>query len=226
MLDNQEVLNCFESDGIDHLWVIWHDYNGRSCAKTVSKDRLASVFDKGVVFAKADLDFNLQDHMADNSTFTAETGDFLAVPDPSSYASIPYHDATARMHAFLRTDDGSAWDACPRTQLQRVLEAYKAHGLSVRVSFEAEFILFVPDGEGDFQPADKDLMFTVAGLDRHFSLWQDITHDLQSMGVQVEQLGKEYGPGQYEATTRYAEPLKGVDDYLTFKEVGRAAAFP
>jgi len=64
----------------------------------------------------------------------------------------------------------------------------------------------------------------VAGLDRHFSLWQDITHDLHSMGVQVEQLGKEYGPGQYEATTRHAQPLKAVDDYLTFKEVVRAKA--
>jgi glutamine synthetase len=44
------------------------------------------------------------------------------------------------------------------------------------------------------------------------------------MGVVVEQLGKEYGPAQYEATTHYDEAIKAVDDYLTFKEVVRALA--
>lgn len=223
-MNTQEVLNRLKSDFIEQLWVIWHDYSGRSCTKTVSKECFAGIFENGVVFAKADLDFNLENHMAPGSIFTAETGDFLAVPDPGSYAPIPYRNATARMHAFMRADDGSVWEACPRTQLQRTLEAYAAEGLSVRVAFEAEFTLFVPDGNGEHRPADTDGMFTVAGVDRHYSLWQGIIDNLHSMGVLVEQLGKEYGPGQYEATTRYDEPLKAVDDYLTFKEVVRALA--
>lgn len=223
-MDTQEVLNRLEADGIEHLWVIWHDYGGRSCAKTVSKEPIADIFEKGVVFAKADLDFNFEDHMAPGSTLTAETGDFLAIPDPSNYAPIPYRNATARMHAFMRADDGSVWEGCPRTQLQRVVEAYASEGLTLRVGFEAEFILFVPMDSGEFRPADDDGMFTVAGLDRHYSLWQDLIDSLNGMDVLVEQLGKEYGPGQYEATTRYDAPLKAVDDYLTFKEVTRALA--
>jgi len=224
MMDAQGVLSCLESEGIEHLWVIFHDYSGRSCTKTVSKERFAGIFEKGVVFAKADLDFNLEDHMAPGSIFTAETGDFLAIPDPSSYAPIPYRKASARMHAFMRADDGSAWEGCPRTQLQRMVEAYAAEELSVRVGFESELTLFEPVGDGEYRPADTDGMFTVAGLDRHYSLWQRIIDSLHGMGVLVEQLGKEYGPGQYEATTRYDEPLKAVDDYLTFKEVVRALA--
>ncbi len=224
MMDIQEVQNLLKSDGIEHLWVIWHDYSGRSCTKMVSKERFEGVFDKGVVFAKADVDFNLADHMAPDSIFTAETGDFLAIPDPCSYAPIPYRNAAARMHAFMRADDGSSWEGCPRTQLQRIVETYDAEGLNLRVAFEAEFTLFVPVGDGEYQPADTDGMFTVAGLDRHYSLWQSIIDSLRGMGVRVEQLGKEYGPGQYEATTRYDEPLKAVDDYLTFKEVVRALA--
>jgi glutamine synthetase len=224
LVNAQEVLTLLESQGIEHLWVIYHDYHGRSCTKTVPKERFANIFEKGVVFARANLDFNLQDHMAPDSAFTAETGDFLAIPDPTSYAPIPYHAATARMHAFLRADDGSAWEGCPRTQLQRVLDAFAAEGLGVRAGFEAEFILFAPVSDGEYQPADSDGMFTVSGLDRHNSLLQGITKGLQGMGVTVEQLGKEYGPGQYEATTRYAEPLKAVDDYLTLKEVVRSLA--
>ena len=77
------------------------------------------------------------------------------------------------------------------------------------------------DENGEHRPADTDGMFTVAGLDRHYELWQRIIYTLESMDVNVDQLGKEYGPGQYEATTHYAGPLKAVDNYLTFKSNSR-----
>jgi glutamine synthetase len=223
-MEAQEVLSRLESEGIEHLWVIYHDYSGRSCTKTVPKERFAGVVDHGVVFARANLDFNLEDHMAPASIFLAHTGDFLAVPDPNSYAAIPYREATARMHAFMRADGGLAWEGCPRTQLQRMVDAYAAQGLGVRVGFEAELMLFEPVGDGQYRPADSDGMFTLNGLDRHYTLWQRVIDSLHAMGVTVEQLGKEYGPAQYEATTRYDAPLKAVDDYLTFKEVVRALA--
>ena len=34
------------------------------------------------------------------------------------------------MHAFMRADDGSVWEGCPRAQLLRVLDAYATEGLS------------------------------------------------------------------------------------------------
>jgi len=224
MTDAQEVLSRLNSEGIEHLWVIWHDYSGRSCAKTIPKEKFTDIFEKGVVFARADLGFNLGDQMASGSIFGADTGDFLAVPDPNSYAPIPYRERTAQMYAFMRDEDGSPWEACPRTRLQRVVDTYAAEGLNVRASFESEFILFEPAGDGDYRPAGTEGMFTVAGLDRHYSLCQLIMDSLQAMGVSVEQLGKEFGPGQYEATTHYDEAMKAADDFCTFKEVVRAVA--
>lgn len=223
-MDKQTLLKRLEQDGVKNLWVIYHDYSGRSCAKTIPKERFAGAVEHGVVFARANLDFTLEDHQAEGAVFLADTGDFMAVPDPASYTVIPYYEATAQVHAFMRTDDGSAWEGCPRTQLQRMVEAYAAEGLSLRVGFEPEFILFETTPEGDYRPADADGMFTVAGLDRHYGLWQQIIDQLHEMGVKVDQLGKEYGPGQYEATTRYDEPLKAVDNYLIFKEVVRSLA--
>lgn len=223
-MDTQALLQRLDGDGIEHLWVIYHDYSGRACAKSIPRERFGSTVERGVVFARANLDFTLEDHQAVGATFLADTGDFMAVPDPASYAHLPYYKKTARAHAFMRADDGSAWAGCPRTRLQRQIEAYAAAGLSVRVAFEPEFILFAPTGDGEYRTADQDGMFTVAGLDRHYSLWQHITETLHHMGVLVDQLGKEYGHGQYEATTHYDEPLKAVDNYLTFKEVVRTLA--
>lgn len=223
-MDTQTLLKRLETDHIEQLWVIYHDYSGRSCAKTVPQERFASTIERGLVFARANLNFTLEDHQAVGAAFLADTGDFLAVPDPASYAPIPYYEATARLHAFMRADDGSPWAGCPRTQLQRMVEAYAAEGFTVQVAFEPEFILFEPGSEGEYRPADRDGMFTVAGLDRHYALWQRITSSLQRMGVRVDQLGKEYGAGQYEASTRHDQPLQAVDNYLTFKEVVRTLA--
>lgn len=223
-MDTQTLLQRLESDDISHLWVIYHDYSGRSCAKTIPKERFASTVARGVVFARANLDFTLEDHQAEGAIFLADTGDFMAVPDPTSYAPVPYYPATGRVHAFMRTDDGSEWEGCPRTRLQKTVEAYAAEGLTVQAAFEPEFTLFEASDEGEYVPADRDGMFTVAGLDRHYQLWQEVIDTLREMDVQVDQLGKEYGAGQYEASTHYGDPLKAVDNYLTFKEVVRSLA--
>jgi glutamine synthetase len=224
-MNRSELLKSLENDGIQHLWVIYHDYSGRSCAKTVPKERFASTAERGVVFARANLDFTLEDHQAPAGQFMADTGDFLAVPDPDSYAVIPYHKATARAHVFMRANaEGELWEGCPRTRLERMVAAYAAEGLSVQVGFEAEFTMFVKTAEGEYSHSDHDGMFTVAGLERHYTLWRNIIETLEAMGVSVMQHGKEYGPGQYEMTTRHASPIKAADDYLTLKEVVRALA--
>ncbi|MBN1318154.1 MAG: glutamine synthetase [Anaerolineales bacterium] len=223
-MDTQDLMKRLDKDDIQHLWVIYHDYSGRSCAKSVPQARFAGTVKHGLVFARANVDFTLEDHQAAGAVFLADSGDFMAVPDPNSYAPVPYYPNTARVHAFMRTDDGSDWEGCPRTQLQRVVDAFAAKGITIQAAFEPEFALFESDGDGEYRPADADGMFTVAGLDRHYPLWQRITDTLNEMGVSVDQLGKEYGPGQYEATTRHAEPLRAVDNYLTFKEVVRALA--
>ena len=50
-MDKQDLLKRLKEDKIDNLWVAYHDYNGRACAKTVPKSKFESVVDGGVVFA-------------------------------------------------------------------------------------------------------------------------------------------------------------------------------
>ena len=223
------LLKRLNADEIDNLTVVYHDYGGRACAKTIPRERFESVIQHGVVFARANLNFQFDDHQSAGATFLADTGDFLAVPDPSSYARVPYQESTARVHAFMRSDDGSPWDGCPRHRLQMVVDEFAQEGLSVRVGLEPEFYIFEPSGDGDYLPADRDGMFTLAGLDRHYPLWKSVTDDLREMDVDVEQFGKEYGPAQYEGSPRYGSPVASVDGYLVFKDVvknrARAAGY-
>ena len=79
-MDKQALLQRLDSDGIEHLWIIYHDYNGRSCAKSVPKRRFASALERGVVFAQANVDFTLEDHQAEGSVFLADTATFWPYP--------------------------------------------------------------------------------------------------------------------------------------------------
>ena len=223
-MNTDDLLNRLNIDGIDNLSVVYHDYSGRACAKTIPKERFAATLAKGVVFARANLSFSVDDHQSADASFLADTGDFLAVPDPNSYTRIPYLPATARVHAYMCTEDGARWEGCPRARLQNMVDAYAEQGLSVRVGLEPEFYLLEQVGEHEYRPVDHDGMFTLAGLERHYPLWKRISDDLRDMDIVLEQFGKEYGPAQYEGTPRYDEPVPAIDKFLLFKDVVRARA--
>lgn len=212
-----------QADTVTQLWVIYHDYSGLAHAKTVPPERFADAVTSGIGFAKANMDFNVLDHQVPHPAFGAETGDFFAVPDPDTYAPLPYHPGAARAYASLTLAGGERWDGCPRSALQRVVADYAAEGLQVRAAFEPECYLFKP-GDAGYEPADQSRMFTVDGLERHSALLTRLAETLRAMGVTLEQVGAEYGPGQYEVNVRHAEPLRAADDLLTLKEALRALA--
>lgn len=223
-MNRETMLKRLEDDEIEHLWPIFHDYNGRACAKTVPKKRLRATIENGLVFARANLDFTTADHQAHNAGFLADSGDFMAVPDPNSYVKLPYRTKTAQAHVFMRQEDGAPWIGCPRTRLQQMIDELAAAGLRAQVGMEPEFTLLYPDGQGEYKPVAHDGMYTVDGLDRHYAFLQNLVETLEEMGIQVTQIGKEYGPGQYEGNFQHASPIRAVDDYLIYTQVVRALA--
>lgn len=222
--DAEMLLACLERDRIEHLWVTYHDYSGRAAAKTIPKSGFEGAATNGVVFAMANLDMDTLDHQAVGSTFLADSGDFLAVPDPRSYVVLRHYPNTARVHAWMRATDGSSWQGCPRTRLQAVVDELRRGGYSVQTALEPEFYLVVKSEDGEYRPVNATRMFSQAGLAVESKFVTRVVEDLREMGVTVAQLGKEYGPGQYEMTIRHASPLEAVDDYYSLKDVVRDAA--
>ncbi|MCY4020398.1 MAG: glutamine synthetase family protein [Chloroflexi bacterium] len=223
-MDRQDLLNRLEDDKIENLWVTYHDFNGRACAKTIPKSRFAQVVEGGVVFARANLSFGVDDHMAPDGIWQAQTGDFLALPDPDAYWALPYIDNTAIVLCNMMTEDYQPFDACPRQILGRTLSLFAGQGIEITAALEAEFSLFTKTEDGDVAPCRAGGMFTVAGLNQFADLLQDIVATLEAMGIQVEQMGKEYGASQFEFSVRYDAPLAAADRYLITKEVTRALA--
>lgn len=223
-MDSQDLLKRLEEDKIEYLWVTYHDYNGRACAKTIPKRKFASVVEGGVVFARANLEFGVADQMAADGIWQAETGDFMAVPDPNAYWKLPYLENTAIVFCNMMTEAYQPFEGCPRQTLGKALSGYAARNISITAALEAEFSLYTNTDDGDYQPSHAGGMFTVAGLNQFAGLMHEIVAALETMDVPVEQLGKEYGSSQFEFSMLYGDPLGAADRYLISKEVTRALA--
>jgi glutamine synthetase len=223
-MDSNDLLKRLADDNIQNFWIVYHDYSGRACAKTLPPPRFKQAVEGGIVFARANLDFAVNDHNPADALFTPDTGDFMAVPDPNTYRKLPYLPNTALAHVFMLTEDYEPFDGCPRTALANMVEQYAAQDMSLTAAFEPEFSLFNKIGDGEYEPSNFDGMYTLAGLNRHADLIHQMIATLEEMGISVEQLGKEYGPSQYEMSIKYGSPLQAADDYLVMKEVVRALA--
>jgi glutamine synthetase len=217
-----------KEDGISELWVIYHDLSGRAQVRSVPSQRIDRVLRDGVTFARANVDFNVLDHQVPDVVFGAETGDFLAVPDPATYARVPHHPGAARTYSFLHDADGQAWAGCARAALRAMDARFSSRGLALRVAFEPECYLLVRTADG-YQPAARAKMFTLNALESQRQLLSLLMTSLAEMGVELEQVAPEFGPGQFEINIGHQPPLRAVDDLMTVKEelhaLARAAGF-
>ena len=210
-------------DGIAELWVVYHDLSGRAQVKNVPRERLDQVLAGGVTFARANFDFNVLDHQVPDFIFGAETGDFLAVPDPATYACVPHHPGAARTYSFLHNADGSAWAGCSRAALRAMEERFASRGLALRAAFEPECYLLKRTDAG-YQPVGRARMFTLDALESQRQLMSLLLTSLAEMGVELEQVAPEYGPGQFEINIGHQPPLRAADNLMTVKEELRALA--
>ena len=222
--DADGLLRRLDDDGIEHLWIAYHDYSGVPSAKSIPPESFRSSVHDGVVFALANLDMDIRDVQPPTATLLADSGDFMAVPDPRSYSVLPRFPKTARVHAWMRATDGSPWQGCPRTRLEGVMNELLHEGYSVQAALEPEFYLFRKDEQGEYFPINQTRMFTMEGLQVEGRFSRRVIEELRGMGIVVGQLGKEYGRGQYEMSIRHGDPIQAIDDYWSLKEVVRDAA--
>jgi glutamine synthetase len=214
---NPDLIDRLKLDDIDFLWVAYHDYGGRASAKTLPRPSMDSAVRNGVVFAKANLNMDANDHQVAGATMLANSGDMMAVPDPRSYTLLPRYPNTALTHVYLREPDGSVWEGCPRTRLDTIVRKLRDEGFTIQAALEPEFTLLFRSEDDELAPINHSRMFSQDGLAKANAFIVDLMTELAAMGINVPQLGKEYGPGQYELSLQHGSPMEAVDRYLQFR---------
>src|SRR5436190_20255363 len=81
-------------------------------------------------------------------------GEIRLLPDPDSFALLPYAPHSAAFFCDFLTQNRQAWGACPRSFLKRMRQSASEQGLHLRATFEAEFTLAVRQSDGRYAPFD------------------------------------------------------------------------
>jgi len=213
-----------DAGGFDGLWITFHDYSSRSCAKWIPASQFHSAILSGGVFARANLNFTIDDQQVDRPFFGADSGDFFAIPDPDSFMPIPFRPNMGQVYSHLLTEDGEHWDGCPRGRLMAAVDQLAERRLSAQVAFEPEFTLFQQGDDGQPVPADTVTMYSVERIDRFAGLLRLVETTLAEQGVEVVQIGSEYGAGQLEINLQHSAPVAAADNALTLRDTVKALA--
>src|SRR5580698_7695230 len=126
--NKQELVAATKRDGVEFLFAMFVDMNGKPCAKMVQVSAIDVLMEDGAGFAG---------FAAGAMGQVPSSPDILAMPDLSSYMPAPWRPGLG----IIQCDpyvEGEPWPYSPRIILRRQIERLGARGISLKVGAEAE----------------------------------------------------------------------------------------
>ena len=150
-----------------------------------------------------------------------EESDMLLMPDPSTYAILPWrpaHEKVARMICDIYTYDEKPYIGDPRYILKKALDEAEEMGYVFNTGPELEFFLFkLVDGQPSILPQDAGGYFDFAPIDLAEDVRRDIVSALTEMGFEIEASHHEVAAGQHEIDFKYGDALITADNVVTYR---------
>lgn len=212
------------------------DLNGQARGKRMPR-RFAEKLEKdGTRFPLSVLNLDIWGEDIDNSPLVFETGDSdgLLLPTERGYVPMPWLQApTALLPLWAFHEDGTPFSGDPRHALARVLDRYKAYGLTPVAATEMEFYLVDDSGKEIRQPksprsgkrrAGAEIL-SLGALDAFDAFFNELYEACDAMNIPAEAAISEGGIGQFEVNLEHVpDALKAADDAWLFKLLVRGLA--
>jgi glutamine synthetase len=181
-----------------------------------------------------ELEHAMRDGMGfDGSSITGfnriEESDMVAMPDPDTFAVMPWDVADGHKVARMICDvlvpgTHEPYEGDPRWILRKALKRAADMGFdTVNVGPELEFFLF-EDETPALRTLDQGGYFDLTTLDAKGDVRKQAVLALESMGIDVEYSHHEVAPSQHEIDIRYDHALQMADNSLTYRVVVKEVA--
>jgi glutamine synthetase len=219
----RDLVRACASAGVQLVRFLYCGNDGIIRGKACHARFLESYLRSGIGLTVAMQSFNVLDQLVPEGSF-GPVGEIRLVPDPATFAVLPYTPKSARLYCDMQALDGEPWGACPRSVLKRAIGRAAAAGFQLQAAFENEFTLARREG-AELVPIDRSPCFSTIGMDAAAPVMMDVVEALTAQGVHPEQYYAELGPGQQELPVRYADALRAADNQLTVRETARGVAW-
>ncbi|XP_071950202.1 lengsin-like [Antedon mediterranea] len=215
----EEILNQLEKENVEVVRFENSDMFGISRSKLIPARHFRSKAEKGVGFRLGYLGMDSLANIVEGSGYNNDGKyrhypDAILFPDLDTFRVIPWWDNTARILAEP-TFEGKEVTAHPRTLARKQIEELKKLGYSLLSSHEYEF--YVVDA-ATMKPVTDD--YNIRSTIRMYEcapFVHQLVRDLPKVGLDLECIENEYGPGQHEITYKPSFGIKAADDAFTFK---------
>jgi glutamine synthetase len=225
-MDKEKVLEAIKAAQIDTVRIEFSDMHGVNRGKIVPAKRIEEVLEEGINCAKPTFSLDLNYNVL-SGTGTGEEVDYAdmtIIPDPATFAIVPYQVKTARLIGDIYAD-GKLFPYSPRSLLKKVLQLYKSIGLDPITAVELEFYVFKQDGSGFEYYCDKPSnVYCMNPRVDPADLVRSLQNALLSMGFNVLYCNHEFFQGQYEINWKHSDALSVADQAFTFKAVCKELA--
>ena len=221
------------------------DLNGVPRGKRVPARFAEKLLSEGTKFPYSVLNMDIWGEDIEDSPLVFETGDpdGLLMPTERGFMPMPWLEApSALLPIWMFHSDGRPYEGDPRQALARVVERYKAAGLTPVVATEMEFFIIddsgktlrVPPSPRSGKRRTGAETLSLRALDAFDQFFTRLYDACEAMDIPADTAISEAALGQFEINMMHqADPLKAADDAWLFKiltkgiarEFGFAASF-
>ncbi|MFD1882891.1 glutamine synthetase family protein [Paracoccus pacificus] len=212
------------------------DLNGVPRGKRIPARFADKVMTEGTKFPFSVLNMDIWGEDIENSPLVFESGDpdGMLLPTERGFMPMPWLDApTGLLPLWMFHPDGRPYAGDPRQALARVMERYKAAGLTPVVATELEFFLIddsgktlrVPPSPRSGKRRTGAETLSLRALDTFDSFFTQLYEACEAMDIPADTAISEAAPGQFEINLMHqSDALKAADDAWLFKLVVKGLA--
>ncbi len=215
----EELVAATERDGVEFLFAMFVDMDGKPCAKLVPASALEGLLADGAGFAG---------FAAGPMGQVPSSPDILAMPDIGSYLPAPWRPGLG----IIQCDPyvlGEPWPFAPRVILRRQIERLGEAGYALKAGAEAEYFLVRRSQGGGIEVADpqdqaKAPCYDARALTRMYDHLTTASRHMNTLGWTNYANDHEDANGQFEQNFRFADPLTTADRVIVFRYMVHALA--
>ncbi len=217
-----EVVDACRQAEVRLIRFLYCDNGGTVRGKAVHVDRLADRMRTGVGLTVAMQAMSSLDELQPVAGM-GPVGEVRLVPDPQTFALLPYAPHAAAMVADHVDLDGQPYDAGPRPFLSRMAGVLAGRDMALSCGVENEFSLAHQEGTA-FVPIDHSLCFSTIGMAAAADVIDDMVEALERQDIAVEQYYAELGHGQHELSVSPRLAVEAADTQVLVRETIRGVA--
>lgn len=214
-----EIMKEISEKDIKYCMFQFLSIDGRPKSIGINTDHIEDLFYNGEGF--------------DGSSITGygrlEESDMVAVPDPDTFAVIPWREegeVDARLICDIYKPNGDRFKGDPRYILQKTLKKAESMGFKFYLAPELEFFLLKQGSYLDTpQPVDFRGYFGADDSELDHLIRRKIAVYAEEFpGITVETVHHEVARSQHEISMKYDNALKMADSTMTMKSVVKVVA--